>query len=112
AVAVGAADVVIVLSCPELDGVRLRRLAWQLEGDDVDLIVASALMDVAGDRTTIRPVDGLPMLHVEHPRLRGARRVVKEVVDRLGAATLLVLLLPVLVGVAVAVRVSSPGRVL
>jgi exopolysaccharide biosynthesis polyprenyl glycosylphosphotransferase len=112
AVAAAGADTVLVLSCPELDGVLLRRLAWQLEGDDVDLIVASALMDVAGDRTTIRPVDGLPMLHVEHPRLRGARRVVKEVVDRLGAAVLLVLLLPVLAAVAVAVRVSSPGRVL
>jgi exopolysaccharide biosynthesis polyprenyl glycosylphosphotransferase len=112
AVAVGAADVVIVLSCPELDGVRLRRLAWQLEGDDIDLIVASALMDVAGDRTTIRPVDGLPMLHVEHPRLRGIRRVVKEVVDRLGAAVLLVLLAPLLAAVVLAVRLGSPGPAL
>ena len=112
AVAVGAADVVIVLSCPELDGVRLRRLAWQLEGDDIDLILASALMDVAGDRTTIRPVDGLPMLHVEHPRLRGIRRVVKEVADRLGAAVLLVLLAPLLAAVVLAVRLGSPGPAL
>jgi exopolysaccharide biosynthesis polyprenyl glycosylphosphotransferase len=112
AVTVGAADAVIVLSCPELDGVRLRRLAWQLEGDDVDLIVASALMDVAGDRTTIRPVDGLPMLHVEHPRLRGTRRVVKEVVDRLGAAVLLALLAPLLGALALAVRLGSPGPAL
>ena len=74
------ADTVIVLSCPELDGHVLRRLAWRLERDDIDLIVASALIDVAGDRTTIRPVDGLPMLHVEHPRLEGGARVVKEIV--------------------------------
>ena len=76
----------IVLTCPELDGHALRRLAWQLERDEIDLIVASALIDVAGDRTTIRPVDGLPMLHVEHPRLTGGSRVVKELVDRVGAA--------------------------
>ena len=44
------ADTVVVLSCPELDGHALRRLAWQLERDDIDLIVASALIDVAGDR--------------------------------------------------------------
>jgi exopolysaccharide biosynthesis polyprenyl glycosylphosphotransferase len=112
AVAMSRPDSVIVLSCPELDGVLLRRLAWQLERDDIDLIVASALMDVAGDRTTIRPVDGLPMLHVEHPRLRGARRVVKGVADRLGAAVLLALLAPVLLAVAVAVRAGSPGPVL
>ncbi|MEV0730891.1 sugar transferase [Polymorphospora sp. NPDC050346] len=107
-----AADTVVVLSCPELDGQALRRLAWRLERDEVDLIVASALIDVAGARTTIRPVDGLPMLHVEHPRLEGGARVVKEVVDRVGAAFLLVLLAPVLLAVAVAIRRDSPGPVL
>ena len=55
AVRYAGADTVLVLSCPELDGARLRRLAWQLETDDIDLIVASTLVDVAGDRTTIRP---------------------------------------------------------
>ncbi|WP_375735825.1 sugar transferase [Polymorphospora lycopeni] len=112
AVRASAADTVVVLSCPELDGQALRRLAWRLERDEVDLIVASALIDVAGARTTIRPVDGLPMLHVEHPRLEGGARVVKEVVDRVGAAFLLVLLAPVLLAVAVAIRRDSPGPVL
>jgi len=42
------ADTVVVLSCPEIDGAALRRLAWQLERDEIDLIVASTLVDVAG----------------------------------------------------------------
>jgi exopolysaccharide biosynthesis polyprenyl glycosylphosphotransferase len=112
AVEAARADTVIVLGCPELDGLALRRLAWRLERDDIDLILASSLIDVAGDRTTIRPVDGLPMLHVEHPRLAGGARLVKEVVDRAGAAVLLALSLPVLLVVAVAVRLGSPGPVL
>jgi exopolysaccharide biosynthesis polyprenyl glycosylphosphotransferase len=103
------ADTVIVLSCPELDGIALRRLAWKLERDDIDLIVASTLVDVAGDRTTIRPVDGLPLLHVEHPRLRGGRRVFKEIFDRVAALFGLVLLLPLLLTVAVLIK-STPGR--
>ncbi|MEV0132054.1 sugar transferase [Dactylosporangium sp. NPDC050688] len=106
------ADTVLVLSCPELDGHALRRLAWRLERDDIDLIVASTLIDVAGSRTTIRPVDGLPMLHVEHPTLTGARRVLKAVVDRVGALVLLVLLSPLLAGLALAVRAESQGPVL
>jgi exopolysaccharide biosynthesis polyprenyl glycosylphosphotransferase len=106
------ADTVVVLSCPELDGMVLRRLAWRLERDEVDLVVASQLIDVAGARTTIRPFDGLPMLHVEHPRLHGGIRVVKELVDRVGALALLVLLSPVLLGVALSVRVTSRGPVL
>lgn len=106
------ADTVVVLSCPELDGAAVRRLAWRLERDEVDLVVASALVDVAGARTTIRPFDGLPMLHVEHPRLHGGSRLVKELVDRLGALLLLILFAPVLLTVALCVRLTSRGPVL
>ncbi|BCY15031.1 exopolysaccharide biosynthesis polyprenyl glycosylphosphotransferase [Actinoplanes sp. L3-i22] len=106
------ADTVVVLSCPELDGAAVRRLAWRLERDEVDLVVSSALVDVAGARTTIRPFDGLPMLHVEHPRLHGGSRLVKELVDRVGAILLLVLFAPVLLAVALCVRVTSRGPVL
>ncbi|MFU8876001.1 sugar transferase [Micromonospora sp. SL4-19] len=98
------ADTVVVLSCPEMAGAALRRLGWQLERDDIDLIVASNLVDVAGDRTTIRPVDGLPMLHVEHPRLKGGRRFLKEVVDRVSALLLLVSAAPLLLVIAVLIR--------
>jgi exopolysaccharide biosynthesis polyprenyl glycosylphosphotransferase len=106
------ADTVVVLSCPELDGAALRRLAWRLERDEVDLVVASALVDVAGARTTIRPFDGLPMLHVEHPRLHGGLRLVKELVDRVGAFLLLVAFGPALLGIALCVRLTSRGPVL
>jgi exopolysaccharide biosynthesis polyprenyl glycosylphosphotransferase len=104
------ADTVIVLSCPELDGSALRRLAWRLERDDIDLIVASTLVDVAGDRTTIRPVDGLPLLHVEHPRLRGARRALKEVFDLIAALLGLIAVLPVILFVAALIKATPGGR--
>ncbi|WP_378031612.1 sugar transferase [Actinoplanes sp. GCM10030250] len=104
------ADTVVVLACPEIDGATLRRLAWQLERDEIDLIVASTLVDVAGDRTTIRPVDGLPMLHVEHPRLKGSARIIKTIFDRLGALFLLIMLSPLLAVVAGLVMFAPGGR--
>ena len=104
------ADTVVVLSCPEIDGPALRRLAWQLERDEIDLIVASTLIDVAGDRTTIRPVDGLPMLHVEHPRLKGSTRIVKDIFDRVGALVILALSAPLLAVVAALVMFGPGGR--
>ena len=110
AVGLADADTVVVLSCPEIDGAALRRLAWQLERDEIDLIVASTLVDVAGDRTTIRPVDGLPMLHVEHPRLKGSSRLVKAAFDRVGALVLIALMSPVLLVVAGLVMFSPGGR--
>lgn len=112
AVQQSAADTVAVLSCPEIDGIRLRRLAWQLEKTGTDLCVAPALMDVAGPRTTIRQVAGLPLLHVDHPELAGARQVLKALFDKLAAVAGLVLLAPLLAGIAVLIRSRDGGPVL
>jgi exopolysaccharide biosynthesis polyprenyl glycosylphosphotransferase len=105
------ADTVIVLSCPELDGAMLRRMAWELERDDIELIVSSSLVDTDGDRITVRPVDGLPMMHIEHPRLSGGRRLVKAVFDVSLAALLLVLAAPLFLAIALVVRLDSRGPV-
>jgi exopolysaccharide biosynthesis polyprenyl glycosylphosphotransferase len=109
AAALVGADTVAVLACPEMDGVELRRLAWQLEKTGTDLTVASALMEVAGPRTTIRPVAGLPLLHVEHPELAGARRLVKGVFDRCSAALALVLLSPLFLVLCLLIRSEGGG---
>jgi exopolysaccharide biosynthesis polyprenyl glycosylphosphotransferase len=103
------ADMVAVLACPEMAGVRLRELAWELEKTDTDLCVAPALLDVAGPRTTIRPVAGLPLLHVDHPEFTGARRLIKEVFDRAFAASALLVLSPLFVIVPVIIRCSDGG---
>ncbi|MDQ3456847.1 MAG: sugar transferase [Actinomycetota bacterium] len=112
AVARTGADTVAVLACPELDGQALRRLAWELEKTRTDLIVAPALIDTAGARTTIRPIDGLPMLHVEHPEFTGGRRLVKGLMDRLLAALAVLVLGPMLLVLAVLIRRDSPGPAL
>ena len=59
--------------------------------------MAPALLDVAGPRTTIRPVAGLPLLHMDHPEFTGARQVIKTAFDRVFAATALLLLSPLFV---------------
>ena len=70
----------------------------ELEGTDVDLVVAPAVTDVAGPRITVRPVAGLPLLYVDEPRFTGGARLVKGTIDLLGAALALVLLSPLLRG--------------
>jgi exopolysaccharide biosynthesis polyprenyl glycosylphosphotransferase len=106
------ADTVAVLACPEMSSARLRALAWRLEKTDTDLCVAPALLDVAGPRTTIRPVAGLPLLHMDHPEFNGARRLVKAVFDRAAAFTGLLVCGPLLLVIAAAVRLSDGGPVL
>jgi exopolysaccharide biosynthesis polyprenyl glycosylphosphotransferase len=103
------ADTVAVLACPEMSGVRLRELAWELEKTDTDLCVAPALLDIAGPRTTIRPVAGLPLLHMDHPEFTGARRVIKTAFDRIFAASALLLMSPLFAVLCVIIRCSDGG---
>jgi len=105
------ADSVAVLACPEMSGHRLRELAWALEETDTDLCVAPALLDVAGPRTTIRPVAGLPLLQLDHPELTGGKQVIKAVFDRLAAGLALLALSPLFVVIAAAIRLDDRGPV-
>ncbi|WP_380174135.1 sugar transferase [Kineococcus sp. DHX-1] len=104
-------DVVATLTCPELDGPVLRRLGWELEDTRADLVVAPALTDVVGPRVVIRPVSGLPLLHVDRPELRGIRHAGKALFDRGSAALGLLLLSPLFLLVAIAIKVDDPGPV-
>jgi exopolysaccharide biosynthesis polyprenyl glycosylphosphotransferase len=106
------ADTVAVLACPEMDGIRLRSLAWELEKTGTDLCVSPALLDVAGPRTTIRQTAGLTLLHVDHPQLSGFRVFVKDLFDRSAAAAALILLSPLLIVLAVAIRLHDRGPAL
>jgi exopolysaccharide biosynthesis polyprenyl glycosylphosphotransferase len=106
------ADTIAVTSSSETAAQYLRELSWELEGSGLELLVAPGLIEVAGPRLHIRPFEGLPLLSVEEPHFEGWRRVVKGGVDRLAAAAALVLLAPVLLGIALAVRLDSPGPVL
>ncbi len=106
------ADTVAVTSASETAAEYLRRLSWQLEGTGIELLVAPGLIEVAGPRLHIRPLEGLPLLSVEQPRFEGWGRVVKGAVDRSVAAVALVVLAPALLVLAAAVRLDSPGPVL
>jgi exopolysaccharide biosynthesis polyprenyl glycosylphosphotransferase len=106
------ADTIAVTSASETAAQYLRQLSWQLEGTGIELLVAPGLIEVAGPRLHIRPLEGLPLLSVEQPRFEGWRRVVKGGLDRAAAGLAVVLLAPVLLTIAAAIKLTSPGPVL
>jgi exopolysaccharide biosynthesis polyprenyl glycosylphosphotransferase len=106
------ADTVAVISSSLIGPEKLRWISWQLEGTNLQLVVSPGLIEVAGPRLHIQPVAGLPLLHVEQPQFGGFRRFVKGAFDRTVACLSLAVLSPVLVSIAVAVRMTSRGPVL
>jgi exopolysaccharide biosynthesis polyprenyl glycosylphosphotransferase len=96
--------VVAVAPSPGWGPRRLHELAWQLEGTNTELAVNPGLMEIAGPRMHIAPVDGLPLVRLTQPKFTGGRRVLKNAVDRVGAACALLAIAPLLLTIALAVR--------
>ncbi|MER5629104.1 sugar transferase [Streptomyces nitrosporeus] len=103
------ADLVLVAPGPDLAEDRLRRLSWGLHDAGIALCVLSELSGTATGR--VRPVSaaGLTLLHVAPPLRNGPQALLKAAVDRCGAALGLLFLAPLLLGIALAVRLSSHG---
>ena len=105
------ADTLIVASADDLEPKTMRRLGWSMAERDVEWIVAPAMTDIAGPRIHTRPVAGLPLVHVAFPTMEGSPAFLKRAMDLIGSSVLIVVLSPVILVVALVVKLSSPGPV-
>lgn len=112
AITVTGADTVAITSTDDLPPSKVKEISWGLEAGRQHLVLAPSIVDVAGPRIHMRPVAGLPLVHVETPRFSLGQRLVKRSFDLLAATVLLVVLSPILASVAIAVKASSTGPVL
>lgn len=105
-------DAVAVSKTPNMTGEAIRRLSWRLEGPSIELLVAPDLGDVTGPRLNVRPAAGLPLLHLEEPRLTGPQALFKRVMDVVAAGLGLLLISPLLLVIGAVIRLTSPGPAL
>jgi exopolysaccharide biosynthesis polyprenyl glycosylphosphotransferase len=105
------ADTVLVARGGYASSQELRRIAWDLEGSDIDLVVVPSLTDVAGPRIHMRPVGGLPLLHVEQPQAGAAGGLTKRLFDIVSAGIALLVLSPLFLVVAAIVKLHDGGPV-
>ncbi|WP_374968290.1 sugar transferase [Terrabacter sp. BE26] len=92
--------------------VDFRRIAWDLEGHDVQMAVVPSLSDISSGRMAMRPVGGLPLVHVEPPQSLAASRGLKRTFDLLGASIALLLASPVMIVFALLTKLQDGGPVL
>ncbi|OYN74358.1 sugar transferase [Mycolicibacterium sphagni] len=102
---------VAVAATDRLHGRGMRNLSWELEKLDIDLLVAPGVVEVAGPRLHMRPVAGLPLIHVEKPQYNGAKRFQKRLFDIVFSTMVLVCGFPVLLVIALAVKMTSRGPI-
>lgn len=93
------------------DSRDFRRLAWDLENEHTQMIVVPTMTDVSAERLQVRPIAGLPLVHVEQPQSEAASRWSKRLFDIIGSGLLIVVSAPIMLAVALAIKIDDGGPI-
>lgn len=104
-------DAVIIAGQVKRGSKYIQRLGWKLEESKTELVLATGLTNVAGPRIHTRPVEGLPLMHVELPQYSGAKHVMKRLSDIVLSSIALTVLSPLFLALAILIKRDSDGPV-
>jgi exopolysaccharide biosynthesis polyprenyl glycosylphosphotransferase len=101
----------VIIATSSVDIPVANRLARDLMELGYHVELTSGLVDISADRLIARPLGRRPVVYVEPVRLSGWRAAAKRTFDIVVAAGLLLLVSPVLLAAAIAIKLDSPGPV-
>jgi Undecaprenyl-phosphate glucose phosphotransferase len=101
----------VIVGLPELTHQEALTIISRCERGRVGIKIFPDLFQIIASELSIGDLGGLPLLSVRDVALRGWKLSLKRAVDLVGSAFALVLLSPVLMLVAIIIKLESPGPV-
>jgi exopolysaccharide biosynthesis polyprenyl glycosylphosphotransferase len=102
----------LIVAFSSVADARVSRLIQRCQELGIEVSVVPRMFDTINNRVGYDTVGGLPLMSFTTVSPRGAQFAIKHAFDRVFALLLLVVLSPVILGTALAVRLSSSGPVL
>jgi exopolysaccharide biosynthesis polyprenyl glycosylphosphotransferase len=91
---------------------QMRKIVWDLEHHDVQVVVAPSVTEISSDRIRVRPVGGLPLMHIDPPTAIDASRWGKRLFDIVGSLSLLLAFAPLFLLATIQIKWHDRGPVL
>ncbi len=88
---------------------ELRKLVIALQDHPVSVRVVPDVLDLAFFRASMEDWDGIPMIGLRDPAINGFNRIIKRIFDLTIASLSLFVLWPVMLVLAIAIKLDSPG---
>ncbi len=101
----------VIIAMPDASHQEILNVAGQCDRGRVSVKVFPDLFQIMASEVTINDLGGLPLLTMRDVALRGWRLTVKRVIDVVGSAITLVIISPVIMLLAVLIKLDSPGPV-
>jgi exopolysaccharide biosynthesis polyprenyl glycosylphosphotransferase len=102
---------VVIADGSGLDAAEVKEISRGLHEVGIGVLHLPAAVDVSTARVDVQSVAGRQFLHIAPPTYAGASGLTKRLMDFIGSSLLILLLSPVLAGIAVAIKLTSPGPV-
>jgi exopolysaccharide biosynthesis polyprenyl glycosylphosphotransferase len=99
----------IVVLTEEREGANVRQLLWDMEGAGAVVWLSIDVPELAAPRAEYHPIERLPIIEVEPADRSISRRRAKRAFDIVLSALALAILLPVILVVAILIKLDSPG---
>ncbi len=90
----------------------LRRLVISLQELPVRVRIVPDVLDLAFFRASMEDWDGIPLIGLRDPAINGVNRLIKRIFDLVVTITALFVLWPVMLAVAIAIKLDSPGPII
>ncbi len=102
----------VIVALPPAHHDRVLQIVEQCRELDIAFSLVPDLFELALDRVQISEVAGLPLIGIKESRLQGWNWWIKRTMDIVIAATVLVLAAPLMLLIALAIKLDSPGPIL
>ena len=109
---IAQADIVFLAGGAFDSATQLRQVAWDLEHEDIQVMVAPSVTDVSNERVRFRPVGGMPLIHIDKPRGQRAIRWAKRSFDFFGSLALIIAFSPIFAFAAIRIWLNDRGPVI
>ncbi len=99
----------VLIALPELSRQQLLELVTQCSREGLSVRIYPDVFQILASELRMGHLDGLPLLTMHDVALRGWRRSLKRLIDILLSGTALVVLSPLMLLLAILVKLDSPG---
>ncbi len=101
----------VIIAGSAAGGATLQSIDSALSAD-VSVRVTPGLANLGASRVILEPIDGMALFSLRRHRFSRRQRLVKRTLDIVVTSVALVVSAPLMIGIAIAVKMSSPGPVL
>ncbi len=99
----------VIIALPEASHQDLLSVMARCEDGRVSIKIFPDVFQLMASEVTVGDLNGLPLLTMRDVALRGWRLTLKRIVDLIFSATVLVLISPLMLLIAVLIKLDSPG---